>query len=57
MRILHNTASYKPAYIYGGPIHSVAALCEGLVKKVGSPQSAGIIRNKEQRGRIKFVRK
>ena len=32
MRILHITASYKPAYIYGGPIYSVAALCEGLVE-------------------------
>ncbi len=30
MRILHITASYKPAFIYGGPIYSVAALCEKL---------------------------
>lgn len=30
MKILHITASYKPAYVYGGPIYSVAALCEAL---------------------------
>ena len=30
MKILHITASYKPAFIYGGPIYSVAALCEEL---------------------------
>jgi len=30
LKILHVTASYKPAYIYGGPIYSVAALCEEL---------------------------
>ncbi len=28
MKILHITPSYKPAYIYGGPIYSVSALCE-----------------------------
>ncbi|WP_304062851.1 glycosyltransferase [Pedobacter glucosidilyticus] len=28
MKILHITASYKPAYIYGGPVMSVAKLCE-----------------------------
>ncbi|WP_391561000.1 XrtY-associated glycosyltransferase XYAG1 [Mucilaginibacter achroorhodeus] len=32
MKILHVTASYKPAYIYGGPIMSVSALCEALVE-------------------------
>lgn len=32
MKILHVVASYKPAYIYGGPIMSVAKLCENLVK-------------------------
>ena len=32
MKILHVTASYKPAFIYGGPIYSVAALCEALLK-------------------------
>lgn len=31
MKLLHITASYKPAYIYGGPIYSVATLCEELV--------------------------
>jgi glycosyltransferase involved in cell wall biosynthesis len=30
MKILHITPSYKPAYIYGGPIESVGKLCEGL---------------------------
>ena len=30
MRILHITASYKPAFIYGGPTMSVAKLCEAL---------------------------
>jgi len=32
MNILHIVPSYKPAYIYGGPIESVARLCEGLVE-------------------------
>jgi glycosyltransferase involved in cell wall biosynthesis len=36
MKILQITASYKPAYIYGGPIYSVAALCEALVNDGGS---------------------
>ncbi len=31
MKILHIVPSYKPAYVYGGPIESVAKLCEGLV--------------------------
>jgi glycosyltransferase involved in cell wall biosynthesis len=31
MKILHIVPSYKPAYVYGGPIESVARLCEGLV--------------------------
>ncbi|RBQ09995.1 XrtY-associated glycosyltransferase XYAG1 [Pedobacter miscanthi] len=30
MKILHITPSYKPAYIYGGPIQSVGKLCEAL---------------------------
>lgn len=30
MNILHITASYKPAYVYGGPVVSVSALCEQL---------------------------
>lgn len=32
MHILQINASYKPAYIYGGPTMSVAKLCEELVK-------------------------
>lgn len=32
MKILHIVPSYKPAYIYGGPIESVSKLCEGLVQ-------------------------
>ncbi|MHA4894185.1 XrtY-associated glycosyltransferase XYAG1 [Pedobacter sp. PWIIR3] len=31
MKILQIVPSYKPAYIYGGPIESVAKLCEGLI--------------------------
>ena len=30
MKILHIVPTYKPAYIYGGPIESVASLCESL---------------------------
>jgi glycosyltransferase involved in cell wall biosynthesis len=30
MKILHINASYKPAYIYGGPTVSVAKLCEEI---------------------------
>jgi len=30
LKILHITPSYKPAYIYGGPIQSVSKLCEAL---------------------------
>ncbi|WP_316797793.1 XrtY-associated glycosyltransferase XYAG1 [Pedobacter frigidisoli] len=30
MKIIQITASYKPAYIYGGPIQSVGKLCEAL---------------------------
>lgn len=32
MKILQISAAYKPAYVYGGPTMSVAALCEQLVK-------------------------
>lgn len=32
LKILHITPSYKPAYVYGGPIESVAKLCEGLIQ-------------------------
>ncbi len=31
MKILQIVPSYKPAYVYGGPIESVAKLCEGLM--------------------------
>lgn len=34
MKILHITASYKPAYIYGGPIQSVGKLCEASISDV-----------------------
>lgn len=34
MNILHINASYKPAYIYGGPTVSVAKLCEELDKSI-----------------------
>ena len=30
LKIIHITASYKPAYIYGGPIQSVAKLAEAI---------------------------
>lgn len=30
MLIIQITASYKPAYVYGGPIQSIAHLCEAL---------------------------
>lgn len=33
MRILVVTPYYKPAYVYGGPVRSVSALCEGLVRQ------------------------
>ena len=32
MRILCATGYYKPAYVYGGPVKSVATLCEGLAR-------------------------
>lgn len=32
MKILHIVPSYKPAYIYGGPIESISRLCEGLAE-------------------------
>lgn len=44
MKIIQISASYKPAYIYGGPIMSVAKLCEALVET--QEQRA---KNKEQR--------
>lgn len=32
MKVLHINASYKPAFIYGGPTMSVSMLCEELVR-------------------------
>src|SRR5689334_9015578 len=32
MKLLHLVPSYKPAYIYGGPVESIARLCEALVQ-------------------------
>ncbi|SHF73275.1 XrtY-associated glycosyltransferase XYAG1 [Flavisolibacter ginsengisoli] len=34
MKVLHITPTYKPAYIYGGPIASVSKLCE-IESKIG----------------------
>lgn len=33
MRVLHITASYKPAYVYGGPVFSLSALAEALAQQ------------------------
>lgn len=30
MKILHVIPTYKPAWVYGGPIHSISTLCEHL---------------------------
>ena len=30
MKILFITSYYKPAYVYGGPVHSIPSLCESL---------------------------
>lgn len=40
MKLIHITASYKPAYIYGGPIQSVAKLCEALIAPNIKPDTA-----------------
>ena len=32
MKLLHVVASYAPAWRYGGPVQSVAALCQGLAR-------------------------
>jgi len=32
LKVLHINASYKPAFVYGGPTMSVSMLCEQLVK-------------------------
>ena len=44
MKILHITASYKPAYIYGGPIQSVGKLCEELCEN----KAQGVKRNDQE---------
>lgn len=33
MRILYISSYYKPAYIYGGPAKSIAAMCEALARQ------------------------
>jgi len=33
MKILHIIPTYKPAYVYGGPIFSVSLICENLVRE------------------------
>ena len=45
MKIIHVTPSYKPAYIYGGPIHSVGKLCETLISLTISGENS---RNSDQ---------
>ncbi|WP_406825658.1 XrtY-associated glycosyltransferase XYAG1 [Pedobacter sp. KACC 23697] len=42
MKVIHITASYKPAYIYGGPIQSVGKLCEALVGLALSGEGLGV---------------
>ncbi len=32
MRIVAVVSFYKPAFVYGGPVRSISALCEGLIK-------------------------
>lgn len=39
MKIIQITASYKPAYIYGGPIQSVAKLCEAMAALSDKPEA------------------
>lgn len=41
LKILHITASYKPAFIYGGPIYSVSALCEAIQAESLKPKAEG----------------
>ncbi|PWS26383.1 hypothetical protein DHW03_16510 [Pedobacter yonginense] len=38
MKIIHITPSYKPAYIYGGPIQSVGKLCEAIKKSCSATE-------------------
>lgn len=42
LKVIHITASYKPAYIYGGPIQSVGKLCEALGGLAVSGEGLGI---------------
>jgi glycosyltransferase involved in cell wall biosynthesis len=47
VKILHITPSYKPAFVYGGPIISIAQLCEaevalGQVVKVSTTLANGV---------------
>jgi glycosyltransferase involved in cell wall biosynthesis len=41
--IIHLNASYKPAYIYGGPTMSVSKLCETLVRTLNSTDELEVI--------------
>ena len=50
MKIIHITPSYKPAYIYGGPIYSVGKLCEALEEFRAGNKKEGV-RNNEQLAR------
>jgi len=48
LKILHITPSYKPAYIYGGPIQSVGKLCKVLAKATKSlSRDVGELKNWE----------
>jgi len=42
LKIIHVTASYKPAYLYGGPIQSVGKLCEALIGLAVRSEGLGI---------------
>lgn len=55
MKIIHITASYKPAYIYGGPIQSVGKLCEALCenKEQGAKREENVLETKDQRLKTK----
>ena len=52
MKIIHITAAYKPAYIYGGPTMSVAKLCECLENcgdvELGSWEVKGSVNGEEK---------
>ncbi|MCX2575906.1 XrtY-associated glycosyltransferase XYAG1 [Pedobacter sandarakinus] len=43
MKIIQVTASYKPAFIYGGPIQSVGKLCEALIQHADGGQTKACI--------------